>query len=78
MLQLGSELLLSEMSKLIGEGGYRLRSGDRYLKGQPIFEQSVFLTRYGFNVCMSENTANEFLEQNFYATSKVPLSKYNL
>ena len=37
----------------------------RYLKGHPNFEKSVFLTRYGSNVCMSKNIANEFLEQNF-------------
>ena len=37
----------------------------RYLKGHPNFEKSVFLTRYGSNVCMSKNIANESLEQNF-------------
>ena len=88
MLQLGYELLLSEMQK-----NWRVTdfvSEIRYLKGHPNFEKSVFLTRYGSNVCMSKNIANKSLEQNFYAnfymsgsikqikTSDVSLSKFNL
>ena len=37
----------------------------QYLKGHPNIEKSVFLTRYGSNVRMSKNIANEPLEQNF-------------
>ena len=37
----------------------------RYLEGYPNFKKSVFLTRYGSNVCMSTNIANESLEQKF-------------
>ena len=39
----------------------------RYLKGHPNSEKSVFLTRYGSNVYMSKNIANETLEQIFHA-----------
>ena len=60
LLKLGYELLLSEMqNKKIGGGGHRLRFGDT------ISEKSVFLMRYGSNVRMSKNIANESLEQNF-------------
>ena len=37
----------------------------QYLKGHPNIEKSVFLTRYGPNVRMSKNIANESLEHNF-------------
>ena len=37
----------------------------RYLKDHPNFEKSVFLARYGSNVCMSINVTNESLEQSF-------------
>ena len=63
LLQLGYELLLSEIQKNWGVTDFV--SEIRYLKGHPNFEKSVFLTRYGSNVCMSKNIANEFLEQNF-------------
>ena len=63
LLQLGYELLLSEMQKNWGVTDFV--SEIRYLKGHPNFEKSVFLTRYGSNVCMSKNIANESLEQNF-------------
>ena len=46
-------------------GGHRLRFGDKISERPPYFEKSVFLTRYGSNVCMSINIANESLEQNF-------------
>ena len=63
LLQLGYELLLSEMPKRWGVTDLVLEI--RYLKGYPNFEKSVLLTRYGSNVCMSKNVANESLEQNF-------------
>ena len=63
LLQLGYELLLSEMQK--NWGVIDFVSELRYLKGHPNFEKLVFLTRYGSNVCMSKNITNEFLEQNF-------------
>ena len=63
MLQLGYELLLSEMQKNWGVTDFV--SEIRYLKGHPNFEKPVFLTRYGSNVCMSKIIANESLEQNF-------------
>ena len=63
LLQLGYELLLSEMKKNWGVTDFV--SEIRYLKGHPNFEKSVFLTHYGFNVCMSKNIANESLEHNF-------------
>ena len=62
-LQLGYELLLSEMQKNWGVTDFV--SEIRYLKGHPNFEKSVFFTQYGSNVCMSKNIANEFLEQSF-------------
>ena len=63
LLQLGYELLLSEMQKKWGVTDFVLEI--RHLKGYPNFEKSVLLTRYGSNVCMSKNIANESLEQNF-------------
>ena len=63
LLQLGYELLLSEMEKKSGITDFVLEI--RYLKGHPNSEKLVFLTRYGSNVCMSKNIANESLEQNF-------------
>ena len=62
-LQLGCALLLSEMQKNWGVSNFV--SEIRYLKGDPNFEKLVFVTRYGSNVCMSKNIANESLEQNF-------------
>ena len=53
LLQLGYELLLLEMQKHWGVTAFV--SEIRYLKGHPNFEKSVFLTRYGSNVCMSKN-----------------------
>ena len=61
--QLCYELPLSEMQKNWGVTDFV--SEIIYLKGHPYFEKSVFLTRYGSNVCMSKNIANESLEQNF-------------
>ena len=58
-----SKLLLSEMQKNWGVTDFV--SKIRYLKGHPNIEKSVFLTRYGPNVWMSKNIANESLEQNF-------------
>ena len=63
LLQLGCELLLSEMQKNWGVTDFV--SEIRYLKGHPNIEKSVFLTRYGSIVCMSKNIANESLEHNF-------------
>ena len=63
LLQLGYELLLSEMKK--NWGLTDLVSQIRYLKGHPNFEKSVFLIQYGYSVCMSKNIANESLAQNF-------------
>ena len=63
LLQLGYELLLSEMQKNWGVTDFVLEI--RYLKGYPNFEKSVLLMRYGSNVCMSKNIANESLEQTF-------------
>ena len=63
LLQLGYELLLSEMQKNWGVTDFVLEI--RYLKGYPNFEKSVLLTRYGSNVCMSKNIANESLDQDF-------------
>ena len=63
LLQLGYELLLSEMQKNWGVTDFV--SKIRYLKGHPNFKKSVFLTRWGSNVCMSTNIANESLEQKF-------------
>ena len=62
-LQLGHELLLSEMQTKWGVTNFVLEI--RHLKGHPNFEKSVLLTQYGSNVCMSKNFANESLEQNF-------------
>ena len=62
LLQLGFELLLSEMQKKLGFTDFV--SEIRYLKGHSNFEKAVFLTRYDFNVCMYKNIANESLEQN--------------
>ena len=62
-MQLGYELLLLEMQKHWGVTDFV--SEITYLKGHPKFEKSVFLTLYGFNVCMFKNLANEYLEQNF-------------
>ena len=56
LLQLGYELLLSEMQKNWGVTDFVLEI--RYLKGYPNFEN-------GSNVCMSKSIANESLEQNF-------------
>ena len=64
MLQLGYELLLSETQKNWGVTDFL--SEIRYLKGHPNFSKSVFLTRYGSNVCMFKNIANESLEQFFF------------
>ena len=64
LLQQGYELLLSEMPKNLEVTDFV--SEIRYLKGHPNIEKSVFLTRYGSNVCMSKNIANESLEQNLY------------
>ena len=61
--QLGYEILLSEMQEIGGSPTSFQKI--RYLKGHPNFEKSVFITRYGSNVCMSKNIANESLEQNF-------------
>ena len=36
-----------------------------YLKGHLNFEKSVFFARYGANVCLSKNIANESLEWYF-------------
>ena len=63
LLQLGYELLLSEMQKKLGVTDFV--SEIRYLKGHPNIKNLVFLTRYGSIVCMSKNIANESLEQNF-------------
>ena len=63
LLQLGYELLLSEIHKNWGVTDFV--SKIRYLKDRPNIEKSVFLTRYGSNVCMSKNIANESLEQDF-------------
>ena len=63
LLQLGYELLLSEMQNKWGVTDFV--SEIRYLKGHPNFEKSVFLTRYGSSVCMPKNVANESLEHNF-------------
>ena len=63
LLQLCYELLLSETQKNWGVTNFV--SEIRYLKGHPNFEKSVLLTRYGSNVCMSKNIANESLEHNF-------------
>ena len=63
LLQLGYELLLSEMQKNWGVTDFV--SEIRYLKGHPNFEKSAFLTRYGSNVFMSKNIANEALQKNF-------------
>ena len=52
LLQLGYELLLSEMQKIWGVTDFVLEI--RYLKGHPNIEKSVFLTRYGSNVCVSK------------------------
>ena len=57
LLQLGYELLLSEMQKKLGVTNFVFEI--RYLKGHPNFEKSVFLTWYGSNVCMSKNIASE-------------------
>ena len=88
LLQLGYELLLSEMQKNWGVTDFV--SEIRYLKGHPNCEKSVFLTQYGSNVCMSKNIANESLEQNFLrqflyervkqvkTTGNVSLSKFIL
>ena len=88
LLQLGYELLLSEMQKNWGVTNFV--SEIRYLKGHPNCEKSVFLTQYGSNVCMSKNIANESLEQNFLrqflyervkqvkTTGNVSLSKFIL
>ena len=62
LLQLGHELLLSDMQKNWGLTDFILEI--RYLKGHPSFEKSAYLTRDGSNVCMSKNMANESLEQN--------------
>ena len=59
--QLGYELLLSEKQKHWGVTDFV--SEIRYLKGHPNLKKTVFLTRYGSNVCMSKNIANESLEQ---------------
>ena len=59
LLQLGYELLRN--AKKLGAHRYLISD----LKGHPNIEKSVFLTRYGSNVCMSKNIANESLEQNF-------------
>ena len=50
LLQLDYELLLSKMQKTIG-GVTDFVSEIRYFKGHPNFKKSVFLTRYGSNVC---------------------------
>ena len=63
LLQLGYELLLSEIQKNWGFTDFV--SEIRYLIGHLNFEKSIFLTRYASNVCMSKNIANESLEQNF-------------
>ena len=46
LLQLGDELLMSEMPK-----NYNFVSKIRYLKGDPNFDKLVFLTEYARNVC---------------------------
>ena len=65
MLQLGYELLLSEMQEKLG--GHRLRFEDKISERPPYFMKyrSSFNTRYGSNVCMSKHNANESLEQSF-------------
>ena len=55
-LQLGYELLLSEMQRKWGVTDFVLEI--RYLKGHPNFEKSVLLTQYSSNVCLSKNIAN--------------------
>ena len=65
LLQLGYELLLSEMKTNWGVTDFVSEIRYMYLKGHPNFEKSVFLTRYGSNVCMSKTIASELLEQNF-------------
>ena len=89
LLQLGYELLLSEMQK--NWGVTHFVSEIRYLKGHPNFEKSVFLTRYGSIVCMSKilqmNLSNRIFYATFYmsgsikqikTTSNISLSKFNL
>ena len=63
LLKLGYELLLSEMQEKWGVTDFV--SEIQYLKRHSDIEKSVFLTRYGSNVRMSKNIANESLEQNF-------------
>ena len=50
LLKLENELLLSEMQKNWGLTDFVLEI--RYLKGHPNIEKSIFLTRYGSNVCI--------------------------
>ena len=66
LLQLGNELIVSEMKKKMGVPEFV--SEIRYLKGHLNLEKlnrfNLF-TPYGPNVCQSKNTANESLEWNF-------------
>ena len=49
------------MSGMHKYGGHQLRFGDKISEREPNLEKSVFLTRYGTNICSPKNIVNKSL-----------------